>query len=182
VAEDIAYRASGLESPLSAGGEGVGGGVTPSVAYRSRAVVGEEPSDALVLMCSDRRFQDGFREFLTEHLGLERWDAIVIPGGGYMLSFAEVLPKQLKLGMRMVRFIMQASAPNRIILINHEGCKRYLEAFQGQLRKFGFSLPDKQRRDLTALARDLRDAFPNASVEAYFAALGPDNTVEFERL
>ena len=155
---------------------------SPGVAYRSQTTITEEPSDALVLMCSDRRFQDGYREFLTEHLGLKRWDAIIVPGGGYMLSFAEVLPKQLKLGMRMVKFIMQASQPTRIVLINHEGCKRYLEAFQGQLRKLGFSLPDKQRRDLTALARDMRDAFPHTTVEAYYAALAPDNTLEFERL
>ena len=46
-----------------------------------------------------------------------------------MLSFAEVLPKQLKVGTRMVKFIMQASHPSRIIVINHEGCIRYLEAF-----------------------------------------------------
>jgi hypothetical protein len=99
-----------------------------------------------------------------------------------MLSFAEVLPKQLKVGMRMMKFVMQASAPSRIIVINHEGCKRYLEAFHSQLSRLGFSLKDKQRRDLESVARDLRDAFPSASVEAYYAAMGAGGAVDFERL
>jgi hypothetical protein len=152
------------------------------VVYSTKAVASEEPSDALVLMCSDRRFQEPFREFLSQHLGLRRWDSISAPGGAYVLSFAEVLPKQLKVGMRMMKFVMQASAPSRIIVINHEGCKRYLEAFHSQLNRFGFSLKDKQRRDAESVARDLRDAFPSARVEAYYAALGPGSLVEFERL
>ena len=152
------------------------------VVYTSRATADEQPSDALVLMCSDRRFQEPFREFLTLHLGLKGWDSIAAPGGAYMLSFADVLPKQLKVGMRMMRFVMQASAPSRIIVINHEGCKRYLEAFNSQLSRFGFSLKDKQRRDLESVARDLRDAFPGARVEAYYAAIEPSGSVDFERL
>ena len=155
---------------------------TPGIVYRTDTRVDETPSEALVLMCSDPRFQAAFHEFLSEHLGLQRWDPIVAPGGAYILSFAEVLPKQLKVGMRMLKFAMQASAPARIILINHEGCRRYLAAFQSHLRRFGFSLPDKQRRDLESVAADLRDAFPKTAVEAYFAARGPDGTVEFERL
>jgi hypothetical protein len=152
------------------------------VVYSTKAAVSEEPSEALVLMCSDRRFQEAFREFLSQHLGLKRWDAVSAPGGAYMLSFAEVLPKQLKVGMRMMKFVMQASAPSRIIVLNHEGCKRYLEAFHSQLSRFGFSLKDKQRRDLESVARDLRDAFPGARVEAYYASLGPGGSVDFERL
>jgi hypothetical protein len=152
------------------------------VVYTTIATAGEEPSDALVLMCSDRRFQEAFREFLSQHLALKRWDSISAPGGAYMLSFAEVLPKQLKVGMRMMRFVMQASAPSRIIVINHEGCKRYLEAFHSHLSRFGFSLKDKQQRDLESVARDLRDAFPDATVEAYYASMGAGGTVDFERL
>ena len=152
------------------------------VVYSTKALVTEEPTEALVLMCSDRRFQEAFREFLSQHLGLRRWDSITAPGGAYMLSFAEVLPKQLKVGMRMLKFVMQASAPSRIIVINHEGCKRYLEAFHSQLSRLGFSLKDKQRRDLETVARELREAFPGASVEAYYASLAPGQALEFERL
>ncbi len=155
---------------------------TPGLAYTTSAKVTDAPSDALVLMCSDRRFQEPFREFLTTHLNLQRWDAISTPGGAYMLSFADVLPKQLKVGTRMVKFMMSVSHPTRIIVINHEGCVRYMEAFHSQLSKFGFSLPDKQRRDLLSVAKDLREAFPNTTVEPYYAALAPDGSCGFERL
>ncbi len=158
------------------------GTAVPGLVYTTGTKVTDAPSDALVLMCSDHRFQEAFREFLSTHLGLQRWDALATPGGAYMLSFAEVLPKQLKVGTRMVKFMMQFSQPSRIIVINHEGCKRYLEAFHSQLSKFGFSLPDKQRRDLQSVAKDLRDAFPSATVEPYYATLAPDGTCGFERL
>jgi hypothetical protein len=154
----------------------------PGLVYTTATKVTETPSDALVLMCSDRRFQEAFREFLSTHLGLQRWDSIATPGGAYMLSFAEVLPKQLKVGTRMVKFMMQKSQPGRIIVINHEGCVRYLEAFHSQLSKFGFSLADKQRRDLVSVAKDLREAFPNTTVEPYYATLAPDGSCGFERL
>jgi hypothetical protein len=152
------------------------------VIYSTRAVIGKEPSEALVLMCSDRHFQEAFREFLSGYLALSSWDAISAPGGAYMLSFADVLPKQLKVGMRMMKFVMQASAPTRIIVISHEGCTRYLEGFHSQLTRVGFSLKDKQRRDLESVARDLRDAFPSATVEAYYAGLGAAGAIDFERL
>lgn len=152
------------------------------LAYTTSTKLTEQPSDALVVMCSDRRFQEAYREFLSQGLGLARWDAIVVPGGGYMFSFAEVLPKQLKVGTRMVKFMMQASHPARIVLINHERCIRYYEAFRSQMGKAGFSLPDKQKRDLQSVARDLREAFPDAVIDAFYASVGPDDSVGFERL
>jgi hypothetical protein len=82
----------------------------------------------------------------------------------------------------MVKFIMQASRPARIVLINHERCLRYLDAFRSQMSRVGFSLPDKQRRDLQSVAKDLRESFPEASIEAYYASVAPDGSVGFERL
>jgi hypothetical protein len=158
------------------------GTLSEGLVYTTSTKLNDGQSDALVVMCSDRRFQEAYREFLSQGLGLARWDAIVVPGGGYMFSFAEVLPKQLKVGTRMVRFIMQASHPARIILINHERCVRYYEAFRSQLNKVGFSLPDKQKRDLQSVAHDLREAFPDAIIDAFYASVGPDDRVGFERL
>jgi hypothetical protein len=158
------------------------GTLAEGLVYTTETKISEAESNALVIMCSDRRFQEAYREFLSQGLGLARWDAIVVPGGGYMFSFAEVLPKQLKVGTRMVKFIMQASHPARIVLINHERCVRYYEAFRSQLGKVGFSLPDKQKRDLQSVAHDLREAFPEATIEAYYASVAPDGSVGFERL
>jgi hypothetical protein len=155
---------------------------TQAVVYRARAGRGAGNSDALVLLCSDGDFQAAFQEFLSLHLKLERWDAITVPGGAYMLSFADVLPKQLKVGMRMLKAVMKDRGPSRIVLIGHDGCSRYLEAFATHLTRFGFSLADKQRRDLRSVCEDLQQTFRQARVEAYFASSGTDGAVEFERL
>ena len=154
----------------------------PGVIYRAQTKRNEGPADALVLTCSDGDFQAAFQEFLADYLALRRWDAITVPGGAYMLSFADVLPKQLKVGMRMLKAIMRKPGPSRIVLIGHEGCSRYLESFANHLNRFGFSLTDKQRRDLRSVASSLRDEFRGASVEAYFASAGPDGSIEFERV
>ena len=149
--------------------------------YRTRATVGDTPVGALVIACSDGRYRRATNEFLSQHLELESWETIAVPGGAYMLSFAEALPKQLKLGMRMVKGAMRDRTPGRIIVIGHAGCARYLEGFSSHLKRVGFSLEAKQKRDLQAVARDLAASFGSATVEAYFAR--PETGVAvFERL
>lgn len=148
--------------------------------YRARASLGPERTDALVLMCSDQRYRPATEEFLAEHLGLTGYDTLAVPGGAYVISFADALPKQLKVGMRMLRFVIKSSEPRRIVLIAHQDCGRYLDSFATVLRRAGFSMEEKQRHDLASVAKELRESFSNLSVDAYFARLTPDQTVEFE--
>jgi hypothetical protein len=120
--------------------------------------------------------------FLYKDLSLGNYDLIAVPGGVYMLSFADVLPKQLKVGMQMVKFLVKSHLPPRVVLIAHYECGRYREGFGSWLRRPGFSLEDKQRRDLQAVAADLLEAFPDLPVEGYYASPGDGESVLFARV
>lgn len=117
--------------------------------------------------------------FLYKGLGLGNYDLIAVPGGAYMLSFADILPKQLKVGMQMVKFLVKQHVPPRIVLIAHRDCGRYREGFSSWLRRPGFSLEDKQRHDLEAVAADLAETFSGVPVDSYYAAPGDGDSVVF---
>jgi hypothetical protein len=154
--------------------------MTLGLGYRATTRLGPETTDGLVIMCSDRRYRAPAEEFVREHAQLTNYDVMALPGGIYLLSFADSLPKNLKLGMRMLRFIVQNHLPPRIILIGHANCSRYREGFASWLRRPGFSLEEKQRHDLKSVAQELRDVFPNVQVSSYFARAAADDSVEFE--
>jgi carbonic anhydrase len=149
--------------------------------YQARAPLVDAPAEALVIACSDRRFRAATDEFLSRHLGLRSWESVAVPGGAYMLSFAEALPKQLKVGMRMVKAALGERGPGRIVLIGHQDCARYVEGFSSYLKRAGFSIEEKQKRDLTSVAKDLAENFSGKRVEAHFARIESGSAV-FERL
>jgi hypothetical protein len=97
-----------------------------------------------------------------------------------MLSFAEALPKQLKVGMRMLEFVIRQHVPPLVVLVAHQNCSRYREGFSTWLRRPGFSLDEKQRDDLRSVARELRETFPRVTVDAFFATPLPDESVTFQ--
>ena len=143
--------------------------------YRSRASVEDVASEALVVSCSDRRIQDVVREFLTEHLGLAKWDAVVVPGGAYVLGSPFAGPS----GPEMAAFLMDLSKPPRIVLLSHEGCGLY-QSLSGAETPLPGTLKRQQVTDLSSAASMLRQAHANATVEAYFIARTDDGPAEFE--
>jgi hypothetical protein len=154
----------------------------PAVEYRVSGKLGPETTDALVIGCSDRRYRRPMEHFLYKDLGLGNYDLIAVPGGVYMLSFAEVLPKQLKLGMQMVKYLMKAHLTPRIVLVAHRDCGRYREGFGSWLRRPGFSLEEKQKHDMQAVASGLSETFPGLPVDAFYASPGDGDTVVFSRV
>jgi hypothetical protein len=152
----------------------------PGAAYRASVKLGPEQTDALILMCSDRRYRAACEDFAQKHLGLTNYDIVAVPGGAYMLSFADALPKNLKVGMRMLKFLLKNHLPPRIVLIAHQDCARYQEGFLSWLRKPGFSLEQQQKRDLTEVAAELRDAFDWTRVESFYARQADGDSVDFE--
>jgi hypothetical protein len=120
--------------------------------------------------------------FLYKTLNLGNYDVIAVPGGVYMLSFADVLPKQLKLGMQMVKFLVKRHLPPRIVLVAHQNCGRYQEGFGSWLRRPGFSLEEKQRSDLQSVGSALNEAFPELPVEGYYAGSAGGDSVVFARV
>jgi hypothetical protein len=150
--------------------------------FRVSEKLGSEKTDALVISCSDRRYRRPMEQFLDQHLGLANYDLIAVPGGVYMLSFADALPKQLKVGMQMVKFMVKGHTPAAIVLVAHEGCARYRDGFGAWLRRPGFSLVEKQKHDLRTVASSLREAFPGLPVHAYYAANDVGDSVLFGRV
>lgn len=158
---------------------GTTGTIAPS--YRVGGKLGPEKTDALVIMCADRRFRRPTEHFLYKHLGLGNYDLVAIPGGVYMISFADALPKQLKVGMQMIKFLARNHQPPRIVLIAHQGCSRYREGFSSWLHRPGFSIEEKQKADLASVAESLREMLSDTRVDAYYAAIEGDDTVVFQQ-
>jgi hypothetical protein len=126
-----------------------------------------QPSDTVVIHCSDPRFQLPFQDFLRGRLGLTRYALIAVPGGPQFLTLAGYLPKFSWVGWRWVKFVMDLSPVRRVILITHEDCRWYLDARFGQHS----DIQKKQLADLNAVRAALRELLGNLVVECHSARL-----------
>jgi hypothetical protein len=147
------------------------------VRYVAKAGRQDSANEAVVIHCSDHRFQRGFREFLAEGLGLGCYALLAIPGGGHFSSMADFLPKFAKVGMQSVKFLLTRTGANRIILIAHDDCLYFKEILQ-----FFFTEPDlhgKQLANLKRARRVLLEWFPGARVELYFAGADSAGSLQF---
>lgn len=146
---------------------------------------------AIVVYCSDPRFQNAFRKFISEELGLHDGEylPLVVSGGVASLSEPLRLPKEFKfMKERIELFLERFSSITRIILINHEDCRHYeaLRALLGNilLHRVGH-ISEKQKNDLRSVAKTvLRLLRPDLEIELYYAKItGADkHSVEFEQL
>jgi hypothetical protein len=137
----------------------------------------DSANEAVVIHCSDHRFQQGFREFLSEGLGLGSYALLAIPGGGHFSSMGDLLPKFAKVGMQSLKFLVRRSGANRIILIAHDDCLYFKEMLQ-----FFFTEPDLNGKQLANLKRGRRvllEWFPRARVELYFAGADSTGSLQF---
>lgn len=135
--------------------------------------------DALVVACSDYRWGQALETFCRKELALDRWDAVMVPGGVYLLSYPGALPQNYRVGSRMLEFLVKGHLPPLVVLIGHEGCQRYR---QGLSLPPGRTLKEQQQDDLRKVAQWLRDRFPAVEVRAYYAAGDPQDGPSFEAL
>jgi hypothetical protein len=101
---------------------------------------------AIVIHCSDPRFQDAFQKFIEGTLGLEKGKYIpfVVAGGAGALARPDSLPKEFKfMKERLELFREHFKSIDRIILINHEDCAYYknLGRALSTLQSFHVHLP-----------------------------------------
>jgi len=137
----------------------------------------DSANEAVVIHCSDHRFQQGFREFLSEGLDLGCYALLAIPGGGHFSSMGDLLPKFAKVGMQSVKFLVRRTGTDRIILIAHDDCLYFKEILQ-----FFFTEPDLHEKQLANLKRARRvlvEWFPRARVELYFAGADSTGSLQF---
>lgn len=144
----------------------------------------EAALDAIVVYCSDPRFQEAFQAFPKLELGIEHVAPIVIPGSASALGVDMAMPKRLKALRDYIEFMASQGKDPRLIIINHEGCRMYAR-LEGLLRHV---IPHQQMDDL----RNALQAFPKwipslKKVEVYMARLAavegnPGKKVYFEKV
>lgn len=160
-----------------------------------RTDVGEEESvrlyylqegnpDALVLHCSDPRFQGAFHNFLEQELNVKMPAKIVIPGSVSSFGVQTFLPKGWHAMRKQIELMAAHSKFPRVILINHDDCKGYakIAQFIGGMSR----VVSEQRKHLKLIGRYIREQYlPHAQFELYHAKIvqkDNDSFVEFERI
>ncbi len=141
--------------------------------YRTGAVAGLKP-EAFVVHCSDPRYQAHFHDFLRQHLKLNAYGLVVVPGGAQLLRMAEVLPKFSWAGWRWVKFLMNLAEAPKVILIGHDDCRWYSE---GPLRLWRGDPRERVIGDLRKVRQEIAERFPGVEVELYFARLDGQQAV-----
>ena len=81
--------------------------------------------DAVVVHCSDPRFQEAFRGFIKDELKIAHPAPIVVPGSVSSVGLELVMPKHLKTLKDNVQMMLSMGKEPRLVLINHEECKAY---------------------------------------------------------
>jgi hypothetical protein len=133
--------------------------------------------EAIVVYCSDPRFQTAFDQFIQKELGLAKGQfmPLIIGGGAGVLGHPEQLPKEFKfLKERFELYRDVFPSLRRVVLINHEDC-RYYEFLKRKL--FGFLgprftiSPAHARDDLALVSRSFKHFLPHLgfTVDLYYA-------------
>jgi hypothetical protein len=148
-----------------------------------------EPPEALVIHCSDPRYQKAFREFTTRELGLEdgHYIPLIVPGSVASLCVGTFLPKNLKIMKEQIELLLQHSSTERIVLINHEGCRAYGAIAEKLEHLITTTVSAKQVDDLkfaAGLIRQIAHRYGgHIQVEMYMARVRKeDGEVVFERV
>ena len=138
----------------------------PEVYQTSFRPAGE--ASAVVIHCSDPRYQPHFQEFLREHLGLGNYGLLAVPGGPQFLTLADYLPKFAWAGWRWVKFLTDIAKPRRIILIAHHDCLWYRD---GRFSLHRGDLRERQVEDLRRVRAAIAERSPDVAIELYYARL-----------
>ena len=149
----------------------------PTGTKRMYPVVSEARPGAIVIHCSDPRFQVAFEQFLKQELGLEKghYIPIIVGGGAGVLGHPEQLPKEFKfLKERLEHYHQVFPTAKRIVLINHEGCRYYEQLKVKTLGVLGPRLvitPEKARADLSLVGKVVRHFLSHIgyAIELYYA-------------
>jgi hypothetical protein len=148
--------------------------------YRTKSRRRTAANEAVVIHCSDHRFQGAFHEFLTEGLNLRTYALLAIPGGGHFASAEMYMPKFVKVGMQNLGFLVKRTGARRLVIFGHDDCLFFKE--QLEFLYADGELDQKQFANLVKARSVFRERFPKVGVEIYFAdGLGEDS-IQFLRI
>ncbi len=138
--------------------------------FESAAHFDLEHAGVIVLCCSDGRFREALDEFLHEHLGLSRYDRLVIPGGPGAMAGGAGTWRQEESVLEDLRFAIQAHHTDTVILISHVDCGFY----SARLGVRGPEQVKRQREDLKKVLSRVAVLGAGLKVEAYHAIVAGD--------
>jgi hypothetical protein len=142
--------------------------------YRSAEVRPTAEGAPVVLHCSDPRFQPHFQDFLKTALQLDHYALVAVPGGPQLLTLLEFLPKFAWVGWRWMKFMVDLTRAEHLILIVHDDCRWYHQ------RLFGYD-PARIHERMIADARRVRasliERFGQRRIEIYHARLSGSRAI-----
>lgn len=138
----------------------------PEIVRTTQLKASSEPA-AVVIHCSDPRFQPHFQEFLTNSLALNSYALIAVPGGVHFLIAGDSAPRFTWVGWSWVQFVRDVACAERVILIGHDDCRWYFSLMQA---KDPARVRERQLADLRAVRQEFTERF-GVRVETYYASL-----------
>lgn len=145
--------------------------------FRSSLPFETERVGACAIYCSDGRYNEQFDEFLHAHLGLPRYDRLVVPGGPAVLAGHLVAHRDEAAIVDQVSFLVRAHALERAVLIAHCSCGFY----RSRLSVADHRVRAAEERDLIVGAKRLRAIAPSLAIQGYVAVVA-DSRVAFEEV
>ena len=136
----------------------------PQATFVSDIPFEAERIGAAAVYCSDGRYGDQIDEFLHAGLGFPRYDRVAVPGGAAALADHMIVMRERAALERQVKFLVEAHALRRVVLIAHQDC-----AFYHLVRIRAGSLEQQQVEDLARAADRIRGFAPGLAVDGYFA-------------
>jgi hypothetical protein len=131
--------------------------------------------EAIIVFCGDPRFQAAIAAFIAEELHLKPGEFLPfsVPGGIASLSEPFARPKDFKVLKEGLEFYLtRLRTIHKVILINHEDCKKYLDLCEqlGPSSLKNGNIPDRQRSDLHKVTQVVsRILSEQIEVQRYYA-------------
>ena len=137
------------------------------VVFKSTLTWNSERPETLIISCVDGRWRPYIQEFVADFLKISpHTDFMAVPGGIEPLTLTDLIPKDFNFFRRRIESLVASHGTRRIVAIAHQDCAWYIER---KIGPFKIDLRQRQIRDLRHAAARMREMFPDARVETYFA-------------
>lgn len=109
------------------------------IVWSTKLAVDSAGKETLVIHCSDWRFIEITRRFLHEHLKVQSYDLIVVPGAIHFIV-SRLFPKYVWVAKRWLKFFFKHHGTKRVIAFSHKDCGWYkkmelVESWSDKLRE-----------------------------------------------
>ncbi len=145
------------------------------IPYESRVPYERSRIHAAAIYCSDGRIGEHFDDFLQNGLNLPRYDRVALPGGPACLAGHPQAHLEEQGVVDELKFLVEAHALKRVVLIAHEGCAFYGARLELKDRRMELV----QKADLVRASAFVHRVTGLAAVEAFYARLH-EGRVRFE--